>query len=255
MVFIDTHSHIYLSEFDNDRADMLTRAAAQGVQTILMPNIDSRSIGPMLQTERDYPNCFAMMGLHPTSVKDDYQQELDVIAKQLLARRYIGIGEIGIDLYWDKTYIQQQLEVFEQQLLWAKDLDLPVVIHCREAFPEVFRVVDKVHDDRLKGVFHSFGGGTEELKHIEGYKTFKVGINGIVTFKKSTLPEALAHTNPHLLLIETDAPYLAPHPHRGKRNEPSYVPLVAQKVATIYNMELEDMSLILANNAKQLFQL
>lgn len=255
VTFVDTHSHIYLPEFDADRQLVVERAKNQGVATILLPNIDSRSIAPMLQTEKEFDNCLAMMGLHPTSVKDDYKKELDIVENHLSQRPFIGIGEIGIDLYWDVTHKQQQLDVFEQQLKWAIDLSLPVVIHCREAFPEVFQVVDKVHDGRLKGVFHSFGGGIDELQHIIGYKTFKVGINGIVTFKKSTLPEVLEKADPSLLLIETDAPYLAPHPHRGKRNEPMYVPLVAQRLAQVYGIPLEDMAIQLTDNSRGLFDI
>ncbi|MFT3740503.1 MAG: TatD family hydrolase [Breznakibacter sp.] len=252
-MLVDTHSHIYAAEFDADRAQMMERAKANGVSLVLMPNIDSRSIDAMHQVEKDFPNCRSMMGLHPTSVKEDMEQELKIIESHLFSRPYYGVGEIGIDLYWDKTFKDRQMEAFRVQLQWAQKLSLPVVIHCREAFPEVFGVVDLVHDSRLRGVFHSFGGGVDELKRIAEYKTFKIGINGIVTFKKNILPEVLLHADSSLVLAETDAPYLAPHPHRGTRNEPGYVKLVVQKLAQVYDMPFDEMVRVLGQNTKAIF--
>lgn len=252
-MLVDTHSHIYLPEFDADRPQLLERARHNDVSLVLMPNIDSRSIDALHRTEKEFPNCLAMMGLHPTSVKEDAEKELKTIEQHLFARKYCGVGEIGIDLYWDTTFKHQQMEVFKVQLQWAKALSLPVAIHCREAFPEVFEVVDSVHDSQLKGVFHSFGGGVEELTRIAEYGTFKVGINGIVTFKKSSLPEVLSYADASLVLVETDAPYLAPHPHRGSRNEPSYVKLVAQKLAQIYGLPFDEMVGQIRQNTQEIF--
>jgi len=250
----DTHSHIYLEEFDADRAEIVQRAAASGVTSILMPNIDSHTIDRMHQTEAMFANCHAMMGLHPTHVKENYEAELAIIEKHLYQRPYVAVGEIGIDLYWDKTFLLQQIIAFEQQIKWAKDLHLPIVIHCRDAFPEVFEVLDRLNDDRLTGVFHSFSGGVDEIQKVAEYGGFKVGINGIVTFKKASLPEVVAAVSPNLMIVETDAPFLAPHPHRGKRNEPAYVRLVAEKLAEIYHLPLEKMAEILNTNSREIFK-
>lgn len=254
MTITDTHSHIYLEEFDADRAEIVQRAKEAGVTTILMPNIDSHTIERMHQTETMFANCHAMMGLHPTHVKENFEDELAIVEKHLHQRPYVAVGEIGIDLYWDKTFLSQQIIAFERQITWAKALHLPIVIHCRDAFPEVFEVLDRQNDDRLMGVFHSFSGGVDEIKKVAAYGGFKVGINGIVTFKKASLPDVVSAVSPSMIIVETDAPFLAPHPHRGKRNEPSYVRLVAQKVAEIYNLPLEKMADILDANSREIFK-
>lgn len=254
MTLTDTHSHIYLEEFDADRAEIVHRAAEAGVGTILMPNIDSQTIDRMHQTEAMFTNCHAMMGLHPTHVKENYEHELAIIEQHLHQHPYVAVGEIGIDLYWDKTFLPQQIIAFERQINWAKELHLPIVIHCRDAFPEVFEVLDRLNDNRLTGVFHSFSGGVDEIKKVAAYGGFKVGINGIVTFKKASLPEVVAAVSPDLVIVETDAPFLAPHPHRGKRNEPSYVRLVAEKLAEIYQLPFPKMAEILDTNSRQIFK-
>lgn len=254
MTLTDTHSHIYLEEFDADRAEIVQRAAEAGVTTILMPNIDSQTIERMHQTEAMFANCRSMMGLHPTHVKENYEGELAIVEKYLHQRPYVAVGEIGIDLYWDKTFLPQQFIAFERQINWAKELHLPIVIHCRDAFPEVFEALDRLNDDRLTGVFHSFSGGVDEIKKVAGYGGFKVGINGIVTFKKASLAEVVSAVSPHLVIVETDAPFLAPHPHRGKRNEPAYVRLVAEKLAEIYHLPLEKMADILDANSREIFK-
>jgi TatD DNase family protein len=250
----DTHSHIYLEEFDNDRAEMLLRANDAGVTTILMPNIDRSTVELMHRVEAQFPNCHAMMGVHPTSVKDDFEDELAAVEKHLHQRPYIAVGEIGIDLYWDKTHLREQIIAFERQIEWAKELQLPIVVHCRDAFAEVFEVLDRLNDASLRGVFHSFSGGGDEIKHVARYGGFKVGINGIVTFKKAALPEVVAAVNPSLLVVETDAPFLAPHPHRGRRNEPSYVPLIVSKLSEVYNLPYDTMVEILGQNSQEVFK-
>jgi TatD DNase family protein len=252
-MIIDTHSHIYLKEFDEDRGRVVQSALNEGINTILLPNIDSSTIDSLHQTETAFPNCIAMMGLHPTSVKADYLNELEAIKQHLFSRSYIAVGEIGIDLYWDKTFKSEQMRAFEQQIKWAIQLNLPIVIHCREAFNEVFEVVDRMHCQQLKGIFHSFGDNVDVAKHIMDYGTFKMGINGVVTYKKSNLPEVLMTVDPSFLVVETDAPFLTPVPHRGKRNEPAYVKHVVQKLSDIYSLSLSDMEQILESNTKAIF--
>ena len=252
---IDTHSHIYLDDFDPDRDLIIERAQRAGISGILLPNIDNGSIEAMLRTEKQYPGiCKAMMGLHPTSVKSDYQEQLAVVEQWLTKRSFIGIGEIGLDLYWDKTFVEEQKEVLSIQLRWAMELELPVVIHTRDAFPEVFEVFDKVYDARLRGVFHSFSGTLKDAQKILTMPGFYLGINGVVTFKKSHLPELLAQTGVNRLFLETDAPYLAPVPHRGKRNEPAYMSLTRDKIAEISGLSPQEVDKITSDNAKKLFR-
>lgn len=252
---IDTHSHIYLDDFDPDRDLIIERAQKAGISGILLPNIDAGSIEAMLHTEQQFPGvCKAMMGLHPTSVKTDYKEQLIVMEQWLTRRRFIGIGEIGMDLYWDKTFIEEQKEVLSIQLRWAMELDLPVVIHTRDAFPEIFEVFDKVYDPRLKGVFHSFSGSLKDAQKILAMPGFYLGINGVVTFKKSHLPELLAQTGIDRLLLETDAPYLAPVPHRGKRNEPAFMTHTRDKIAEISGFSPQEVDKITSHNAEKLFR-
>ena len=254
-MLIDTHSHIYLEHFDDDRDEVIKAAKDNGVEIILMPNIDSTTVKSLHQVEKNYDGCVAMMGLHPTSVKDDYKQELDLVEKALGERSYIGVGEIGIDLYWDKSYKKEQITAFKHQIIWAKELDLPIVIHCREAFNEIFKVVDELYDERLRGVFHSFSGGVEEAEHVLSYQSFKLGINGVVTFKKSDLPEVLEHIDPKFLVIETDAPYLTPSPYRGKRNQPAYLKYVVNRLCEIYHIEESQLEKIVEQNSLELFEI
>lgn len=254
-MLIDTHSHIYLEQFDEDRDAVVANAIDSGVGRILLPNIDSSTITRLHKTEQAYDSCIAMMGLHPTSVNKEYKKELNTIEKHLFSREYIGVGEIGIDLYWDQTHKKEQLIAFEQQIVWAKKLNLPIVIHCRDAFNEVFSVVDKLHDSQLKGIFHSFGGDFDQAKHIADYGTFKLGINGVVTFKNSNLYHVLAQFNPSLIVVETDAPYLAPVPHRGRRNQSSYVRLVLEKIAIIYGMDFSAVEELVWKNTLEIFDI
>ncbi len=254
-VFTDTHTHLYLEEFENDWEEVIQRSLDLGITRFYLPNLNSSSIAPMMNLCERFPeNCFPMMGLHPTSVKADYKKELDVVEQHLNNNSYAAIGEIGIDLYWDKTHKKQQTEAFVTQLEWAKQMDMPVVIHSRESFKEIFAVMDKVCDERLRGVFHSFAGNLFQAEIILRYG-FLVGINGIVTFKNSGLDKVVAGIDPEKILIETDAPFLAPVPHRGKRNESSYVIKVAEKIAEIHALELLDIAKITTENALNLFKL
>jgi TatD DNase family protein len=254
-MYIDTHTHLYLDSFDEDRDQMIQRALNVGVQRMLLPNIDSHTVDKVFALAERYPDsCFPMMGLHPTSVKDNYQEELKLIEKELDPGKIIAIGETGIDLYWEKSFLQQQEKVFRTQIGWAQDMDLPLVIHARESFPEIFSYLDSAGGPGLKGVFHSFTGTVENLQHALSYD-FMIGINGIVTFKNSGLAEVVKSIPMHRLLLETDAPFLAPHPFRGRRNESSYLTEIASKVAEIYNLTLEELARITTQNAEQLFRL
>jgi TatD DNase family protein len=254
MSLIDTHTHIFLEDFDGDLETVIERAQAAGVEKMCLPNIDLTTVERLHATTDRFPSlCFPMMGLHPTSVDENFNDALAAIRKLFNDRRYIAIGETGIDLYWDKTFCSQQLEAFETQLRWSLELDLPVVIHTRDAFPEVFACLERTDPDRLRGVFHCFGGSRDDLVNALSFKGFSIGINGTVTFKRSSLPEFLNLTPIDRLLLETDAPYLSPTPFRGQRNEPARLPLVLQKVAEIYGLPIETVAKITTENAKKLF--
>ncbi|MDR2926792.1 MAG: TatD family hydrolase [Cytophagaceae bacterium] len=251
---IDTHSHIYLDIFDGDRSLVVNRAVEAGITRILLPNIDSQSITALYQAERDYPEtCKVLMGLHPTSVKKDYKKELSIIEKQLSVRSFAGIGEIGFDLYWDTTFRKEQVDALVTQLTWAAEMNLPVAIHTRNAFPDIFDVFAKIYDHRLRGVFHSFSGTLNDARQILKMPNFYLGINGTVTYKNSNLPNILLSTGYERLLLETDAPYLPPVPHRGKRNEPAYMLNTANKVAEIFAVSRQTVDEITTDNANKLF--
>jgi TatD DNase family protein len=253
---IDTHSHIYLPEFDEDREIIVNKAKQADVSKILMPNIDNQSIEAMLETEAAYPDfCHAMIGLHPTSVKGDYNEQLAVMDAWMDKREFLAIGEIGIDLYWDQTWEREQREVFRTQLTRARNIGKPVVIHVRDAFEAVFQELDKVHDERLKGVFHSFSGNESQARRALAYRGFMLGVNGIVTFNNSGLGKVLEKHGPDRLVTETDAPYLAPVPYRGKRNQPAYMQFTMEKLASIFGLSLEEMDRVTSNNARQMFGL
>lgn len=253
---IDTHSHIYSEEFDQDRLEIIKAAREVGVKKILLPNVDASSIERMHQTESEFSEmCTAMMGVHPTSIKEDYKKELEIVKNWLDQRSYIAVGEIGIDLYWDKTFVKEQMEAFEQQIIWAKELDLPIVIHCRDAFPEVFEVVEKQLDEKLKGVFHSFTGDINDAKRIVEYGSFMMGINGVVTFKNTHLRDVLKEVPLNKLVLETDAPYLAPVPYRGKRNQPAYIEKVAHTLSQVYDMPLDLIIAHTSDNASHIFNI
>jgi TatD DNase family protein len=252
---IDTHAHIYLEEFKTDRDDMLARATGCGVTHILMPNIDHTSIDDMLELESRQPNlCYAMMGLHPCYVKKDFQRELYVVEDWLAKRNFLAIGEIGTDLYWDKTFWEQQEEAFKIQLSWAKEYKLPVSIHCRESIDETIRLVEDAQDGTLTGVFHCFTGSLEQAQRIIK-SGFYLGIGGVSTFKNGGLDKVLPEIPMDKLVLETDSPYLAPVPHRGKRNEPAYLAGIAEKIATLKKALLIDVVKATSQNAKDLFKL
>ena len=253
---IDTHSHIYAEEFDADRADVIRKAQEVGVKHIILPNCNSETLLPMLKLEKEYPAyCHAAIGLHPTSVKQGYEAELAIVKRELERRDYMAIGEIGIDLYWDKSFYTEQVNAFTRQVEWALEYKLPVIIHVRNAFRETMNTLAPYKNSKLTGVFHSFGGSLEEAQEIIDFGGFKMGINGIVTFKNSSLPAVLEQISIKHLLLETDSPYLTPLPYRGKRNESAYVSLVCEKLATIYNISREDIDDITTQNAKKLFKL
>ncbi len=251
----DSHTHLYLDSFAGDRNEVVERALEKGITRMYLPNIDRGTVEPLLKLSQTFPShCFPMLGLHPTSVKADYEKELEVIAGHMEQHRVAAIGEIGIDLYWDNTHQQEQEAAFQHQLEQAKEMNLPVVIHARDSFKEIFRVMDRVWDPSLKGIFHSFTGGKEELEKIRDYR-FMVGINGIVTFKNSGLAEVAREIPPDKLLLETDAPFLAPVPFRGKRNESSYLIHVAGKLAEIHGMSLDELASVTTENALEIFTL
>jgi TatD DNase family protein len=256
MRIIDTHSHIYSEEFDNDIDEVILRAKNAGVEKILLPNIDSSSLTRLHAVSDRYKGyCIPMMGLHPTSVKEDWQTELNSIKQELEKRPYIAIGEIGIDLYWDKTFEREQTEVFEEQLRWSIEYNLPVAIHSRNAIPQCVACIRNVGEENLRGVFHSFGGTGDELLGILSLKNFLLGINGVVTFKNSGLPSVLKDADISDIIVETDSPYLAPVPYRGKRNESSYVLNVVNKLADIYHISSEEAGEITSKNAERIFSL
>lgn len=255
-MLIDTHSHIYLPEFDEDRTEVVNRAKAAGVSHIILPNVDKETLEPMWALEATDPGYFsATIGLHPTSVNTTYADELTWVKRELDRRPYCAIGEVGIDLYWDKTFREQQIAVFEQQLQWAIEYDLPVIIHQRDAFEDTIACVEKYNCDKLRGIFHSFGDSVEFARRILSLGNFYLGINGVVTFKNSKLSSVLEQLSPDNLVMETDAPYLTPVPYRGKRNESSYVMLVAQKLANIYQKPVDEIIQITEKNATVLFRL
>ncbi|CAK7057833.1 MAG: D-aminoacyl-tRNA deacylase [Parabacteroides sp.] len=255
MKLIDTHNHLYLEDFDPEQDELVIKAKESGIDTLLLPNVDLTTIERMHNLCDRYPDfAYPMMGLHPTSVDGHYTEQLKQIESYLDKRSYCGIGEIGIDLYWDKTYLKEQKIVFEEQLKWSIALDLPVAIHTRDAFAEVFDSIYRVYSPNLKGVFHSFTGTEEDLKEINKLENFKIGINGVITFKNSKLSETIRHTSIHKVVLETDAPYLAPVPHRGKRNEPTYIWKTAEKVAETYGLTLEETVKKTRNNSLNLFK-
>lgn len=237
-MLIDTHSHLFLEEFSDDLPQVMERARQVGVSHIFMPNIDSTTIEPMLSVCADYPDlCYPMIGLHPTSVNESYEQELAIVRKHLSASHpFAAIGEIGLDLYWDKTYLKEQLYVFEKQIEWALEYNLPIVIHSREAFDHIYKVLEPYKNSPLTGIFHSFTGTSEEAAKLLEFDGFMLGINGVVTFKKSTLPEVLKSVPLERIVLETDSPYLTPVPNRGKRNESANVKDTFLKVVEIYQM-------------------
>jgi TatD DNase family protein len=249
----DTHSHIYSEEFKGDRQDMLVRSAEAGVGAIYMPNVDHTSIDGMLELESSHAGtCFSMMGLHPCSVKKDFEKELYLVEQWLSKRKFSAVGEMGTDLYWDKTFWEHQKEAFVIQVGWAKKYRLPIVIHCRESIDETIDLLQPLAGNGLTGIFHCFSGNADQAKKIIAMD-FYLGIGGVVTFKNGGLDKVLPELGSERLVLETDSPYLAPVPHRGKRNEPSYIPLIASRTADVLKISLEELQAITAGNVKKVF--
>jgi TatD DNase family protein len=252
--YIDTHAHLYSDDFTPDRVDALHRSNEQGVQKIFMPNVDHTSIDKMLEVEERWPGqCYSMMGLHPCSVKKDFDRELYLVENWLSKRKFSAVGEIGTDLYWDKTFWEQQKEALTIQIGWAKKYSLPIVLHCRESLDPTIEIIETLQDGNLTGVFHCFNGTAEQARRISKLG-FYVGIGGVVTFKKGGLEEVLPEVPIQQIVLETDSPYLAPVPHRGKRNEPSYIPLVATKISEFMKIPVAEVRDQTTKNALALFK-
>ena len=253
MIFTDTHTHLYSEEFLEDRDLMIQNAFEQGITRLFVPSIDSSYTEKMYKLEAQYPeNIFLMMGLHPCYVKENYQEELAHVQTELSKRKFAAIGEIGIDLFWDKTFLKQQQEVFTQQIQLAKHYKLPINIHCRDAFEEVFEILEQEKSAELWGIFHCFTGDFKQAERAISCG-MKLGIGGVVTFKNGKIDHFLNEIDIKNIVLETDAPYLAPVPFRGKRNESSYVKLVAEKLSEIYTLPLEEIAEITTQNSKDVF--
>jgi TatD DNase family protein len=252
-ILTDTHTHLYSEEFDLDRSEMMQRAIDNGVSRFFVPAIDSTCTQSMYDLERDYPhNVFLMMGLHPTYVKDNYLEELQHVETELTKRKFVAIGEIGIDLYWDKTHLVEQQDAFRKQIQLAKQYKLPIVIHCREAFDEIFEILEEEKSPELFGIFHCFTGTYEQALQAISYN-MKLGIGGVVTFKNGKIDQFLNKIDLKHIVLETDSPYLAPIPYRGKRNESSYLINVADKLAQIYGLSANEIATITTDNSAKIF--
>ncbi|MCX6351076.1 MAG: TatD family hydrolase [Bacteroidetes bacterium] len=253
---IDTHTHLFADEFLEDRTATITRAIEAGVSKMLLPNIDVASIEALKETAALFPeNCLTMMGLHPCSVKENYEAELAIIKAELFTNKYIAIGETGLDYYWDTTFAEQQKLSLQTHINWAKELNLPIVLHTRNSFDDTYNLIAENHSQNLSGVFHCFSGTLEEAEKLMALKSFYMGIGGVVTFKNGGLDKVLPHIPLQYLLLETDSPYLAPVPYRGKRNESSYLPIIAQRIAEIKECSVEEVIEVTTENANRLFGL
>lgn len=251
MIYTDTHTHLYDEQLTTD--DNIQEAINAGVTKMYMPNCDSTTIAGMMQLAGKYPNnCFPMMGVHPCYIKEKYKEELAIAAEQLAQQKFYAVGEIGLDYYWDVSFKAQQIEAFETQIDWALQYDLPIVIHSRESLQDCIDIVKKKQNGNLKGIFHCFGGSVEEAQQIIALG-FYMGIGGVVTFKNSKLPEVLKDVDLSHLILETDAPYLAPTPFRGKRNESAYIPLIAEKLAEIKQVDVSVIAEATTTNAAKIF--
>lgn len=253
MIITDTHTHLYSEEFDQDREEMIQRALKAGVSRFFIPAIDSSSTQAMYALEASHPeNVFLMMGLHPTYVKENYQEELQHVKEELAKRKFYAIGEIGVDLYWDKTFLKEQQTVFREQIKLAKQYKLPIVIHCREAFDAVFEILEEQKGPDLFGIFHCFTGTHEQALQAISYN-MKLGIGGVVTFKNGKIDQFLSQIALENIVLETDAPYLAPIPYRGKRNESSYLSNIIEKLADVYKVTEEEIANVTTQNSKVIF--
>jgi TatD DNase family protein len=253
MILTDTHTHLYSSQFDKDRDEVINRAIKNGVKRFFIPAIDFDTTQAMFDLESKFPDfMYLMMGLHPTHVKENYLDELNHVKKWLDKRNFYAVGEIGIDLYWDKSFLQQQQDAFKQQIKWAKEKQLPIVIHCRDAFDEVFEVLEEEKEETLHGIFHCFTGNLEQAKKAVSFN-MKLGIGGVATFKNGKIDRFLNEIPIQEIVLETDSPYLAPTPFRGKRNESSYLLNIAEKVSEIYQLPIEEVAKITTKNSMDVF--
>ncbi len=253
MIITDTHTHLYSDAFDEDRHEVIQKAIDHNIERFFIPAIDSETTESMYELEKDFPeNIFLMMGLHPTHVKENFEEELAHIEEEFSKRDFYAVGEIGIDLYWDKSTLEIQKEAFKRQIHLAKEKGLPIVIHCRDAFDEIFEVLESEKDEKLYGIFHCFTGTFEQAQEALSYN-MKLGIGGVVTFKNGGIDKFMAEIPIENIVLETDSPYLAPKPYRGKRNDPVYILEVAKKLATIYGLALEDVAEITTANSKEVF--
>lgn len=253
MILTDTHTHLYSEAFDEDRTAVIKNAMDEGITRFFIPAIDSTYTGSMLALEKAYPkNMFLMMGLHPTQVKENYREELKHVEEMLAERRFFAVGEVGIDLYWDKTFLAEQQEAFKYQIQLAKKYRLPIVIHCREAFDEIFEILEDEKGDDLFGIFHCFTGNIEQARKALSYN-MKLGIGGVVTFKNGKIDTFINEIDLKNIVLETDSPYLAPVPYRGKRNESSYLLKVLERLSDVYGIDKEEIARITTNNSKDVF--
>ena len=254
-IYIDTHTHLYLQQFEKDRNNVVKSAVETGVEYMLLPNVDEETIQPMMDLCEAFPyNCKPMMALHPTSVKADFEEVLARIKLWFEKATMCAVGETGIDLYWDKTYFTQQVQAFKTQIEWALEFDLPVVIHSRNSVVEIMEILENYRNSGLKGVMHCFPGNVEQAKWFTDFG-FMLGIGGVVTYKKSMMADVVEHADLQHLLLETDAPYLPPVPHRGKRNEPAYIPHIAAKIGEIKGIDISQVAQITTENARKLFKI
>ena len=255
-MFVDTHTHIYLEDFDNDRKVIIEEGYRLNVKKLFLPNIDLNTIENVIEISNKYKNiCYPMVGLHPCSVKQNFSAELQVLKSYIKKLKPVAIGETGLDLYWDKSTINEQIAAFKEQIKWAKEFNLPIVIHARNSYKEIFKVLDVLNNEKLTGIFHCFSSNLNDAEHILNYGGFKLGIGGVVTFKNSGLDKILEKIPLKNIVLETDSPYLSPAPFRGKRNKSSYIPLIAKKISEIYKRELSDIEKITTKNALEIFKL
>ena len=255
-MYIDTHTHIYLQDFDADRREIIRECIVSGVNKLLLPNIDKSSIADVIKTCEIYKDiCYPMVGLHPCYVKDSYEDDLNYLRPFIKSINAIAIGEIGIDLYWDKSNLEIQRNAFITQINWAKEFKLPIVIHARDSYNEIFEVLDQENNENLKGVFHCFSSSFKDAERILNYGGFKLGIGGVVTFKNSGLDKVVKNIDIKNIVLETDSPYLTPTPFRGTRNKSSYIPIIANKLSDIYEISSEEIGNITSKNAKEIFNI
>lgn len=254
MKFVDTHSHIFASEFDEDRDNVMQRCLENGVDTLILPAIDSETHAAMLACCEKWSFCHAALGLHPTSVGENYKEELSVVETLMVTNAFVAVGEIGLDLYWSKEFFKEQIEVLHVQIEWALKCGKPIILHTRDAFPEMERELKRYEGRGLKAAFHGYSADIEQYRRLEAMDCeFYYGVGGVVTFKKASLAEVVREMSLDKIVLETDAPYLTPAPYRGKRNESGYIPLIAARIAEIKGVSLEEVAAVTTNNANKLF--